>query len=161
MPVSPRSISNPRTSSLNCAATRGPQSTGNHLPLDRLSHGSEWGPVAPPVFKTGLLPALREGWVRLPGASANLRSMAGGGPPRVGGPVRALRASVGQAKRTRWPSGASNAWQAAQSSRGLKPPLYVLLSAGFRVCGLSAPRIVERTLQWARIARPAIRRAYA
>jgi hypothetical protein len=33
--------------------------------------GSEWGPVALTVFKTGSLPASRGGWVRLPGASAS------------------------------------------------------------------------------------------
>ena len=33
-------------------------------------NGSERGPVALPVFKTGRPPLTRGGWVRLPGASA-------------------------------------------------------------------------------------------
>src|SRR5256885_12120365 len=36
--------------------------------------GSERGPVALPVFKIGRSPFARGGWVRLPGASASLRS---------------------------------------------------------------------------------------
>ena len=36
--------------------------------------GSERGPVALPVFKIGRSPFIRGGWVRLPGASANLRA---------------------------------------------------------------------------------------
>ena len=38
------------------------------------NNGSERGPVALPVFKTGCSLLTRGGWVRLPGASANLRS---------------------------------------------------------------------------------------
>src|SRR5205823_4910325 len=40
----------------------------------RHTHGSEWGPVVLPVFKIGRSPLTRGGWVRLPGASASLRS---------------------------------------------------------------------------------------
>ena len=39
--------------------------------------GSERGPVALPVFKIGRSPLTRGGWVRLPGASANLHSGTG------------------------------------------------------------------------------------
>ena len=43
----------------------------SHYNRDR---GSERGPVALPVFKIGRSPFARGGWVRLPGASAILRS---------------------------------------------------------------------------------------
>ena len=48
------------------------QPTVSLAPVD-FSGGSERGPVALPVFKIGRSPLTRGGWVRLPGASANLR----------------------------------------------------------------------------------------
>jgi hypothetical protein len=82
--------------------------------------GSERGPVALPVFKIGRSPLTRGGWVRLPGASANLRSrMKAKVARRSGVPTRhALQLSAFSNQRPHNSVGVTEVLQHRVGSRG-------------------------------------------
>src|SRR5438093_1092292 len=80
----------------------GPPWAGRVSPITIDARGSEWGPVALPVFKIGRSSLTRGGWVRLPGASANLRAkVVHRSAEREGGPIGQPRESHGSQSKHR------------------------------------------------------------